>query len=438
MSLRKTTRFLPLMTVVALVLAACAAASPSASEEPAESVAPSESQSTFPTGDISIEMWHKEGDLQLPAIEALTDAYTELHPNVTFTLVNKEVGGTEAMREDMVNTALDPSSQPELVWTVLDHVGPFVEAGVIQPLDGLFDESVLADAAKGSGTFVDPATGESHVWVAPISIGNQLMLYYNKEVIADAPADTDAMIAVAHENSNPPDSYGILYRLDESFWLVPWLGGFGASVFADDGVTPTLNTPEVQAALQFMYDLKFTEGLLPTECDYNCMNDGFKNGITPMIINGDWALGEYSGVFGDNLGVAPIPKVTSTGMYPAPYIGGVYYMIPSSVEGDTLTVVRDFIDFTLSFEQQVNLTEALQRLPSNAQALADPVVTGSPALQGAGEAVAKGTPQPINVEMRCIFDAMNTGIRDVHAGNSDVEAVSEAMQTAANNCIAAL
>jgi arabinogalactan oligomer/maltooligosaccharide transport system substrate-binding protein len=305
-------------------------------------------------------------------------------------------------------------------------------------MDDLFDASVLADAAQGSGTFTDPATGESHVWVAPISIGNQLMLYYDKSVITTAPADTDALIAAAAAHNSPPDSYGILYRLDESFWLVPWIGGFGGSVFADDGVTPTLNTDEMKAALQFMYDMKFTEELLPTECDYNCMNDGFKNGISPMAINGDWALGEYAGVFGDDLGVAPIPKVTSTGLYPAPYIGGVYYMVPSSVEGDTLTVVKDFINFTISKAEQIALTEALQRLPSNAEALADPVVTGNAGLQGAGDAVAKGVPQPINVEMRCIFDAMNTGIRAVHSGESDIDAVADDMQTAAENCISAL
>jgi arabinogalactan oligomer/maltooligosaccharide transport system substrate-binding protein len=342
------------------------------------------------------------------------------------------------MREDMVNTALSPESQPELLWTVLDHVGPFVEAGVIQPMDGLFDESVLAESAQGAGAFTDPEDGQLKHWVAPISIGNQLMLYYDKSVVADAPADTDELISIAQEHNAPPDSYGILYRLDESFWLVPWLGGFGGSVFADDGVTPTLDTDEMKAALQFMYDMKFTEGLLPTECDYNCMNDGFKTGISPMAINGDWALGEYSDVFGDNLGVAPIPKVTSTGLYPAPYIGGVYYMIPSSVEGDTLTVVKDFINFSLSAEQQIALTEALQRLPSNAEALQDPSVTENAALQGAAEAVAKGVPQPQSVEMRCVFDAMNTAIRDVHGGNDDIDGVAADMQAAAENCISAL
>jgi hypothetical protein len=41
--------------------------------------------------------------------------------------------------------------------------------------------------------------------------------------------------------------------------------------------------------------------------------------------------------------------------------------------------------------------------------------------------------------MRCVFDALNTGIRDVlGAGNDDFAAVTAAMQEAAENCVATL
>ena len=435
MSLPKYTKFLPLVTVAALVLAACTSGSPG--ESPGESASESEpaaSEAQFPTGDIAIELWTKEGDPNIEFVQQLADAYTALHPNVTFDVVNKDV---ELLREDMLTTALSPEAQPELLWTVLDHVGPFVEAGVVQPLDGQFDESVLADAAKGSGTFTDPATGESHVWVAPISIGNQLMMYYNKSILAEAPADSDAMIAAAKANTSG-DDYGLVFNQTESFWLVPFLGGFDGSVFAADGVTPTLNTPEMEAALEFLYDLKFTDQVMPSECDYACASDLFTTGSAAMIVNGDWELGNYTTLLGDDLGVAPIPEISATGTFPAPYIGGTYYMVPSAVEGDTLTVVLDFIDFTLAAEQQRAQVEELKRLPSNAEILADPIVTGDPGLQGAGEAVSKGVPQPINVEMRCNFEALNTGVRDMFGGNSDFAGIAEAMQTASENCIATL
>jgi arabinogalactan oligomer/maltooligosaccharide transport system substrate-binding protein len=429
MTPRRASKFLP-FTVLALVLAACGGPLAS-SEGPGESASASASEAEFPTGDITIELWTKEGDPQIDFVTALTDDYTALHPNVTFEVVNKDV---ELLREDMVNTALSPDAQPELLWTVLDHVGPFVEAGVIQELGGKFDESVLADAAQGSGTFDDK------VWVAPISIGNQLMLYYNKSIVGDEPpADTDELISVAEDNTDAAaGKYGFVYNQTESFWLVPWLGGFGGSVFADDGVTPTLDTPEMQAALQFLHDLKYDHGVMPAECDYTCASDLFTTGAAAMIMNGDWELANYTDLLGDDLGVAALPEVTATGEFPKPYIGGTYYMVPSSVEGDTLTVVLDFINFTLAADQQRAQVEELKRLPSNAEILADPIVTDDPGLQGAGDAVSKGIPQPINVEMRCNFDAMNEGIRAMYGGNDDIAGLAAAMQTSAENCIATL
>jgi arabinogalactan oligomer/maltooligosaccharide transport system substrate-binding protein len=422
----QTLKLLPLGATLALVLAACTGGQIGGS--PTATPTETATEPAFPTGPIAIELWTKEGDPQIDFVQQLADDYSAMHANVTFEVVNKDV---ETLREDMVNTALSPEAQPQLLWTVLDHVGPFVEADVIQPLGGKFDESVLAEAARGSGEF----NGE--IWVAPISIGNQLMLYWNTSVVAEAPADSDEMISVAEENTGAGD-YGLVFNQTESFWLVPFLGGFGGSVFAEDGVTPTLDTDEMKAALEFMYDLKFTHEVMPPECDYNCANDLFKTGGSPMIVNGDWALGEYTEALGDDLGVGPIPTIVETGEFPKPYIGGTYYMVPASVEGDTLTVVLDFINYTLAADQQRAQVEELVRLPANDEILNDPVVTDDPALQGAGEAVSKGVPQPINVEMRCNFEAMNTAIRDVFGGNNDFDAIVAAMQTASENCIEVL
>ena len=67
-------------------------------------------------------------------------AYTTEHPNVTISVVNKDV---EVLREDLVNTALAPESAPELVWTVADHVGPFVDSeGVAAMLGGASRKAV--------------------------------------------------------------------------------------------------------------------------------------------------------------------------------------------------------------------------------------------------------------------------------------------------------
>jgi len=331
-------KFLPLGVVMTLILAACgggeigASESASASEAPSssEGVAPSE-EPAFPEGDIALELWTKEGDPQIAYVQALAEAYSEEHPNVTIDVVNKDV---ELLREDLVNTALSPDAAPELVWTVADHVGPFTAADVIQPLDDM-DLSVYDEQAL-SAVQVDGTT-----WGIPISNGNQLMLYWNKSLAGDeAPADTDALIATAKENTSGTN-YGLVFNETESFWLTPWLGGFGTQVFGDDGVTPTLDTPEMQAALQFLYDLKYTDKVMPAECDYTCASDLFTSGAAAFIVNGDWELGNYADQLGDDLGVGPLPTVSSTGDDPAPYTAGAFYMVPSAVEGDTLTVHVD-------------------------------------------------------------------------------------------------
>jgi arabinogalactan oligomer / maltooligosaccharide transport system substrate-binding protein len=422
-------RFIP-FAVLALVVAACGGEL-GTSEEPAESAAASTAEAEFPTGDITIELWTKEGDPQIDFVQALADDYTALHSNVTFEVVNKDV---ELLREDMVNTALSPDAQPELLWTVLDHVGPFVEAGVVQELGGKFDEGVLVDQAQGQGEF------DGKIWVAPISVGNQLMLYYNKSIVGDeAPADTDELISVAEEHTDAAaGNYGFVFNQTESFWLVPWLGGFGGSVFADDGVTPTLDTPEMESAFTFLHDLKYDRGVMPAECDYTCASDLFTTGAAAMIMNGDWELANYTELLGDDLGVAALPEVNETGEFPKPYIGGTYYMVPSAVEGDTLTVVLDFINFTLAADQQRAQVEQLARLPSNAEVFADPVVADDPSLQASADAVSKGIPQPTNVEMRCNFDAMTAAVRDLFGGNDDIAGILATMQTAADNCLATL
>jgi arabinogalactan oligomer/maltooligosaccharide transport system substrate-binding protein len=433
----RTFRLLPILVIAMLVLAACGGGEIGADdpEEPAASQAAGSegaapSAAAFPEGDVAIELWTKEGDPQIAYVEALAEAYSEEHPNVTISVVNKDV---EVLREDLVNTALSPEAAPELVWTVADHVGPFTSAGVIQELDGQIDTSSYEEGAL-SAVQVDGTT-----WGIPISNGNQLMLYYNKSLIGDeAPADTDALIAAAQENTGD-GSYGLVFNETESFWLTPWLAGFGSSVFAEDGTTPTLDTPEMQAALEFLYDLKYTEQVMPTEADYTIASDLFTSGDAAMIVNGDWELGNYGDQLGDNLGVAPLPTVSSTGQDPAPYTAGAFYMVPTAVEGDALTVVLDFMAWSTNTENQIQMVEELRRLPANAEALADPIVTDDALLAGAAEAVTKGIPQPTNVEMRCVFDAMNTGVRDVlGAGNDDFAAVTAAMQSAAENCVATL
>jgi arabinogalactan oligomer/maltooligosaccharide transport system substrate-binding protein len=265
------------------------------------------------------------------------------------------------------------------------------------------------------------------------------MLYHNKDMVAECPADSDALVAAALANTDAANGkYGLVYRQDESFWTVPFIGAYGGSVFLEDGVTPNLNSEAMVNALSFLHGLKFNQTIMPSEADYNVMDGLFKDGKAAMVINGDWTLGAYVELFGDKLGVCPIPKVVGAD-FPKPYTAGEFFMVSKKVgeDADKQAVITDFVKWATNKDNQLAMVDALRRLPGNNEAINDAKVTDDPFLAGAAEAVKLGIPQPTNLEMRCVFDAMTNGTRDLYKGaDSDPAAIAAAMQSAAEAGVA--
>ncbi len=382
-------------------------------------------------GPMTINLWTKEGEADggLQYVQALADAYTAAHPNVTFVVTNKEV---ETLREDFQTASL-ANAAPELLWTVSDHLGPFTAADLIQPVDSLVDLTKYVGSATAAVQSPDGKT-----WGVPISNGNHLMILFNKSLVEVAPANTDELLSWGAEFlAANPGKYPLVFNQTEAFWFVPWLGGFNGKVFAADGVTPTLDTPEMVATFNFLAQVK-AAGLIPAESDYDVSDAMFKEGNAAMIINGDWSLGGYKEALGENLGVAPIPMVSATGTYPAPFTSGVFFMVPKGLEGEKLDAVVDFMKFATSKENQVDMVTKLSRLPALTEALSDPIITGDPILSGSAAQMSHGFPMPTVLEMRCVWDGIKPELLPTYAGTQTGEVAAANAQAAADTCIAGL
>jgi len=377
---------------------------------------------------VNLVLWTKEGEEPLEWNKSLVEEFMKANPEVTVELVKKI--DVEVLREDFLTASL-AGAPPDLLWTVNDHAGPFVTADVIDPVDGLFDLDIYVESA------LEAVKLEGKFWGIPISNGNHLMLLYNKKLISKAPEDTDELFTIGKKLTQE-GNYALVWNQTEPFWLVPWLGGFKGKVFAEDGVTPTLNTPEMVATLKFLYDMKFDAKIIPPECDYDAADTLFKEGKAAMIINGDWSLGGYMGVLGQDLGVARIPKVVATGTWPKPYTSGVYFMLAKGLSGDKLKAAQDFIGFVLSEEKQIEMVKLLNRLPALKEALEDPLVTENPILKGSSDQMVVGTPMPTVLEMRCNWDSMKPEMLAVLTATKTPEDAAKAMQTSAESCIKAL
>jgi arabinogalactan oligomer/maltooligosaccharide transport system substrate-binding protein len=385
---------------------------------------------TTAEGPVTITLWTKEGeaDNALQWVYDLAEEFNQINAKQQVEVVKP--GDVEALREDFQTASL-AGTAPELLWTVNDHAGPFTAADLIQPVDGLFDLSKYVDSALAAVKL------DGKTWGVPINNGNHLMLLYNKDLVPQAPADTNELFRVAQQLTTG-DRYGLVWNQTEPFWMVPWLGGFGGSVFSADGVTPTLDTKAMRDTLQFLYDMKYKYKIIPKESDYNGADSLFKEGKAAMIINGDWSLGAYKEIFGDNLGIARIPKVSSTGKWPAPYTSGVFFMVPKEVSGAKLEVVKAFVGFVTNEENQVEMVRKLNRLPALKVALDEPVVKSDLFLEGSADQMVVGTPMPTVLEMRCNWDSMKPEMQAVLSDTKSPAEAAAAMQRAAEACVKTL
>ena len=397
--------------------------------EPTKAPAPTVAPTKAPAA-VKLTLWTKEASGALEKVKSLIQDFQSKNPGITVEVVNYDV---ENLRQNF-QTSMLANQGPDLLWTVNDHAGPFTQAGLIQPADGLgWDLKTFMPGA------LDAVKLDGKAWGIPLSYGNNLMLLYNKNMVKDPPKDTDALIKAAKDLA-ASGKQGFAYNLNEPFWLVPWLGGFGGKVFDDTGKKPTLNTDAMKKTLQFVQDLKFKDQVVPKECDYGCADTLFKDGKAAMIINGDWSLGDYTTVTATktiDLGTAPIPQLTGAD-WPKPYTSGTYIMFPVSLKGDKLEAAKKLVNYFISDDVQLGWVKFDKRLPSIAKLYSDKSITDDPILKGSAADLANGTGMPPQAEMRCVWDAMRPNLEAVMANKMTPADAAAAMQTAADKCVAEL
>jgi arabinogalactan oligomer/maltooligosaccharide transport system substrate-binding protein len=400
--------------VAALVGAACGSSSTTGGAEP--------------TADIQI---YSQKD---PGLEDLLKGqivdFQKAHPTITVKIVHYE---TEQLRTNF-QTAAIAHAGPELVYGPNDNIGPWVTLKVLQPLDQVMGSDFVKLFAKNA---VDAVSYKGHVYAAPDINGNHLMLLYNKKLVTGAPpANTDDLMTQAKAlTDTSKNQYGIVFNENEAYWLMPWLGGFGGAVF-DSSTKPTLNTQAMIDALNFERSLK-TSGVAPNTADYAKADSLFQTGNAAFLINGDWSLGGYISKLGTDLGIAPLPMVTKTGKWAAPYTASRGYSINAAASGDKLAAAKIFLQWISEESQNVKVAP-FGNIPANAAAANDPLVKNDPVLGASAAALVHGVPQPIVPEMRAIYDAIKTPLADVMNGKQDPAAAAAAMQSDAVTRIAQL
>jgi len=380
-----------------------------------------------------IVVWSSMRPLERALLDTLLQNFSTSYPQYKF---GQLFYAPEEARQYFIVSAL-AGKGPAVIHGASDNIGPFVELNVIKPMESLFDttflQQFLSEPIKANTYY------NGHLYQIADRVGNHLCLLYNKKLIATPPGTMSELIAVGKKltkdtnGDGRSDTYALAWNYTEPFFAIPFICGYGGWVF-DQEYRPTLNTDATVKAAQLIYDLANVEKIIPKECDYEISNALFKDGLAAMIINGPWSWATY---LKDNIpiGIARIPMIDETGIWPAPLVSPMGFSINNNVSGNKLNVVTDLIRFLTSPAVQLKFTKLNGNIPSVIEAYRDSIVTGNPLINNAIDQLMVGKPMPVVTEMRWVFDAMRPAYQAIFTGGMNARQAAANMQNLAERLI---
>ncbi len=377
-------------------------------------------------GKVKITIWHQMRVDEREVLQSQLNAFMALHPDVKVEQLYKE---TEELRSGFIVAAI-AGQGPDLVYGPSDQVGPFQVMDIILPLDTLFEKEYLEQLnPKGLSYY------KGNLYQIAAILGNHLTLIYNKKLVFSPPETDLELIELGKsitkdtDGDGRIDQYGLVWNYTEPFFFIPFLSGFGGRVINEDGV-PTLNTPAMVSGLKFLQDLRDKHKIIPREADYNIADILFKDGKAGMIINGDWSWSGY-GKAGIDYGVAPLPKIVSTGLYCSPMVSPKGYSINVNVTPQEREWSVALIKFLLNEQNQMEMTTKLQFMPTLKKLYQSDEIKNNDVLRNSQIQIDQGIPMPVVPELRGIWDAMRPSYQAVLNGAKTPEQAAYDMQVAA-------
>lgn len=373
-----------------------------------------------------IVVWNQMQPSERIVLDKHLAIFSKNHPEWEFKQLYYE---TEELRTNFQIAALGGSG-PALVHGPSDNIGPMVELGVLQPLEELFDQEYLDSFITEPYSPLTYLNG--HLWQIGDQIGNHLCLVYNKDLLPNPPKTMSELIKVGLEltkdtdGDGKTDTYGLVWNYIEPYFYFPFFTGYGGVIF-DENNLPVLNSDASIKAMQLIADLRNVHKIIPLECNYDIANSMFKEGRAAMIINGPWSWGTYQNA-GLNFGLAKIPMIDETGLWPSPMVAPRGYSMNPNLTEDQQKIAIDLVKYLTSPEVTLEFAERINTIPARKEAYFSDAVQNNPILQASIEQLKVGTLLPVITEMRVVWDGMRPGYQRIFEGKATPKDAADEMQ----------
>jgi maltose-binding protein MalE len=378
-----------------------AEASPDASAEASPSDPPPD---VLGSGNTKIVVWHRWEGAYYDAIKQIFADYAEANGVQIELLLVQDVANKAQL-------AIPAGQGPDIIAWVNDRLGDSALSEIIQPLDALGIDKAYLDA-NFAPVAVDAVVYKDQVFGLPESLEAMTMIY-NKALIseADLPASTDEILSDAAAYNAPPDKYFFVYNAKADVYAAAaWFQGAGVTLVKPDGTTDVGNEKSV-AALQL---IKQFSTIMPKDTDYGVADTLFKDGKAAIIFNGPWSIADYQAK-GIDLGLAPVPTVSSSGEPGAPFVGVKVLMLAAGAKNPDAAAA--LMKHYGSAEVQAALARVNKQVPANSAAQAE--VKDDPIIAAFIEQAANGRPLPNSEFIAAMWEPFNAMIETVWTGAAE-------------------
>ena len=316
---------------------------------------------TFPTENVSIEIWWHEYGPFTAYVKELIEAYKKAHPNIT---INPTVASSTDMNQKLT-VALAAGTGPDIMDADASYYVAYHAKGVLEPVDlDVFGvktyQELMARYVSGglaSGTF------DGKVYTLPYQ-GNSMSLFINNKLFAsagldpqkDAPKTWTDLMALCPKLKKVEGRRTVRKAFEFPYhsprWqlqdLQPMTEQFGGKILSDDGKTAYLNSPETVKALILWRDVTKQCGEpKTTKNTASDPNQDFLDGFTTMWITGPWATPQVrKSDIQDDFTVVGLPQVDPA--KPRTMVYGWAWGVNRNKPEKNKIVAWDFIKFMLS------------------------------------------------------------------------------------------
>jgi multiple sugar transport system substrate-binding protein len=347
------------------------------------------------------------------------DLFKQENPNVTVRLVELPESADEQRRQ--LVQRLDAESDEcdvlgmDVIWTAEFAAQEWLQdtTDIIEPRQDDFIASTL-----------ETAQYEDSYWAVPYHT-NAGFLYYRTDQVEQPPDTWEDVYAAAQEGN------GIVYQGARyeglTVYFLELLYSGGGSVLSEDGEEVQVNSPEGQAALEFMAQ-GIQDGAAPRAVTTYMEEESrraFENGNATFMRNWPYAyaLGKESKI-ADDFDITTFPSFE--GGEPASVLGGINLGISAFSKNPEGAAA--FINFATGPEvQKANFLDAAVP-PATAAAYDDPEVQNEYAFASdLKAAVEQGQARPVSPVYAQISEAIFTNVHDALQGNAEPQAALEKM-----------